>query len=63
MSQTGKPTSGSGPERPVQPDDKSNVVITPAGPVPRDKVHKVGPGETVRRNDDGSLEVVPKPKD
>jgi hypothetical protein len=61
MSQTGKTAGGS--ERPVQPDDRSNVVITPAGPTPREKVHPVGPGETVRRNKDGSLEIVPENKE
>lgn len=39
---------------------KHDVVITPAGPVPKDKVHPVHPGETVRRNPDGSYTVVPK---
>lgn len=51
---------GGGPSRPVQPDDKGGVVITPAGPVPEEKVHPVGPGEIVRRNKDGNLHVIPK---
>jgi hypothetical protein len=44
-------------EKPVE------TVITPAGPVPRDKVRKVKPGEVVIRNPDGSYSVVPKPED
>jgi hypothetical protein len=63
MSQTAKPPGDSGSDRPVQADDKNNVVITPAGPVPKDKVRRVGPGEMVRRNADGSHEVVPKNKE
>jgi hypothetical protein len=63
MSQTGETAGDSGSKRPVQPDDKSNVIITPAGPIPRDKVHPVGPGETVRRKKDGSLEIVPENKE
>jgi len=39
---------------------KDDVVITPAGPRPKDKVHPVGPGEAIRRNPDGSYIVVPK---
>ena len=40
-----------------KPDD---IVITPGGPRRRDRVHPVGPGETVRRNPDGTYTVVPK---
>jgi len=57
MTQTGQNEAGS--KQPTQPD-KENTVITPAGPVPKDKVHRVGPDEMVRRKADGSLEVVPK---
>jgi hypothetical protein len=41
-----------------QADEKDDLVITPAGPVRRDKVNPVGPGEAVRRNEDGSYTVV-----
>jgi hypothetical protein len=42
-------------------DEKNqDVVMTPAGPVPKDKVHPVKPGEVVRRNEDGTYTVVPK---
>lgn len=44
-----------------QPESKS--VITPAGPMPKDNVHPVGPDEEVLRKKDGSLEVVPKDTD
>ena len=33
-------------------------MITPAGPVTRDQVRPVKPGEAVRRNDDGTYTVV-----
>jgi len=36
------------------------MVVTPGGPRRRDQVHRVGPGETVRRNADGTYTVVPK---
>jgi hypothetical protein len=42
--------------------DQPDMVITPAGPVRKDKVHPVKPGEVVIRNPDGSYSVVPKPK-
>ena len=37
-----------------------DLVVTPGGLRPRDRVHPVGPGETVRRNDDGTYTIVPK---
>jgi hypothetical protein len=50
-----------------RPSDKRKVspveadtVITPAGPLPKDRVHEVGPDETVVRNTDGSYSVVRK---
>jgi hypothetical protein len=39
---------------------KDDLVITPGGPRRRDQVHHVGPGETVRQNEDGTYTVVPK---
>jgi len=41
-------------------DKKDDLVVTPGGPRPRDQTHHVGPGETIRRNDDGTFTVVPK---
>ena len=41
-------------------DKKDDLVVTPGGPRPRDRVHGVGPDETVRRNADGTYSVVPK---
>ena len=38
---------------------KDDLVITPEGPRPRKDVHHVRPGETVRRNDDGTYTVIP----
>ena len=37
----------------------NGLVVTPGGPRPRDKVHPVKPGETLRQNPDGSFTVVP----
>jgi len=45
--------------RPIPPSKDRDLVITPAGPMPRDKVQQVGPGETVRRNPDGSHTIAP----
>ena len=36
-----------------------NVVVTPGGPRPRDRVHRVEPGQAIRQNPDGSFTVVP----
>jgi hypothetical protein len=60
MSGKAKTDSDASMERPAPPDDKNNVVITPAGPVPREKVHPVGPNEIIRRNEDGTYTIVPK---
>ena len=38
-----------------------DTVNTPAGPVPKEQVHEVKPGETVRRNKDGTYTNVPRP--
>jgi hypothetical protein len=35
------------------------LVITPAGPVLRDNVRQIEPGETLVRNADGSYRIVP----
>jgi hypothetical protein len=54
--------SGSGSSDKDESENKpDDVVITPGGPRRRDQVHPVGPGETVRRNPDGTSTVVPKP--
>jgi len=39
---------------------KPDMVNTPAGPVPRERVHEVKPGEVLRRNKDGTYTKVPK---
>ncbi len=39
--------------------EESNLVITPGGPRAKDRVHPVQPGETVRRNEDGTYSVIP----
>lgn len=38
--------------------DDDEVVITPAGPLPRKDVHHVRPGEKVRINERGEAEIV-----
>jgi len=52
-------------KHPINPPKKGSrkeepVVITPAGPMPKSKVHPVGPGESIRRNPDGTYTVIPK---
>jgi hypothetical protein len=47
-------------EKSNSPGEDRDVVVTPAGPMPRDSVHPVRPDEAVRRNPDGSYNVVPK---
>lgn len=42
------------------PPAAEEMVITPAGPVPKKQVHEVKPGEAVRRNKNGSLTKVPR---
>jgi hypothetical protein len=45
-------------ERPAK-GKKDDLVITPEGPRPRNKVHHVRPGQAVRQNDDGTYTIVP----
>jgi len=40
-----------------------DLVITPAGPRRKSQVHPVKPGETIRRNPDGTYTTIPKKKD
>jgi len=47
---------------PPQGTPQTDVVITPAGPVPKNKVYEVKPGEAVRQNDDGTITIVPNSK-
>ena len=51
---------GTGKTKPGQPGG-SDTINTPAGPVPKEQVHEVEPGEAVRRNKDGTLTKVPRP--
>jgi hypothetical protein len=39
---------------------QENLVITPAGPVRKENVHRVAPNQAVRRNKDGTYTIVPK---
>lgn len=49
------------PEEKKEEDEKEQeIIITPAGPMPKDRVHHVGPDQVVRRNEDGTYSVVPK---
>jgi hypothetical protein len=50
-----KNTTDKKPDSTATPD----IVNTPAGPVPKKEVHEVKPGETVRRNKDGTFTSVP----
>jgi hypothetical protein len=47
-------------EKPIAPSEDRDLVITPAGPRPRDSVHPVRPNEAVRRDPNGTYTVVPK---
>jgi len=48
-------------ETPVPlPPDTPPTVLTPAGRVPADQVRHLHPGQTVRRNDDGTYTVIDK---
>jgi hypothetical protein len=61
MSRQAKTDCGEGAKKPTPPDDKGELVMTPAGPMPKEKVYPVGPNEIVRRNEDGTYSIVPKP--
>jgi hypothetical protein len=57
-------TNGRGEAENATPQkDKGDVVITPAGPIPKEKLREVGPDEVVRRNADGTHTVIPKSKE
>jgi hypothetical protein len=43
----------------VSASKKDDLVITPEGPRPRNKVHHVRPGEALRQNEDGTFTIVP----
>jgi hypothetical protein len=62
MPQLAKTDSGDSAKKPTPSDDKSDLVITPAGPLPKENVHPVGPNEVVRRNEDGTYTIVPNPE-
>ena len=47
-------------KKPPNPPDSPDMVNTPAGPVPKEQVHEVKPGETVRQNKDGTVTKVPR---
>lgn len=44
-------------ERKLQGND--NTTLTPAGPLPSDKVHEVKAGKKVHRNADGTYTIIP----
>jgi hypothetical protein len=46
-------------KKPSSPSEDRDLVITPAGPRPRDSVHAIRPNEVVRRNPDGTYTVAP----
>ncbi len=45
---------------PKNPSEKEEMEITPGGPRPKDQVHEVGAGKTLRPQSDGSYAVVPE---
>ena len=56
-----KTDCGGSTDKPTPPDNKRDLVITPAGPIPKEEVHLVKPGEIVRRNEDGTYTIIPNP--
>jgi hypothetical protein len=42
------------------PPTREDLVITPAGPVRKENVHRVAPNQAVHRNKDGTYTIVPK---
>ena len=50
-------------KKPNSPNEDHHLVITPAGPRPRDRVHAVRPAEAVSRNPDGTYTVAPTSPD
>jgi hypothetical protein len=55
----------SGDKKPATDKKESpgpDMVNTPGGPVPKEQVHEVKPGEVVRRKKDGTLTSDPKSK-
>ncbi len=60
-----EPDESKTPDERKEPEEKEKeqeqeIVITPAGPMPKNRVHHVGPGQVVRRNEDGTYSVVPR---
>lgn len=45
--------------RPTEIHEKKESGITPGGPRPKNQVHAVNPGQTIRRNEDGTYTIVP----
>jgi len=39
------------------------TVVTPAGRLPKDQVMHVGPGQSIRRNPDGTYTIIKNPPD
>jgi hypothetical protein len=60
MPRQDRPIDSQAVDRPHKPSCKEGVVITPAGPVCKEKVHRVGPNDAVRRNPDGTYTIVPR---
>lgn len=58
MPRRAKTDRGGDDDKATPPDDKRDLVITPAGPIPKENVHPVGPNEIVRRNADGTYTIV-----
>jgi hypothetical protein len=43
---------------PTEIHEKKESVVTPGGARPKKQVHPVKPGETIRRNEDGTYTIV-----
>ena len=53
------PTLGEVEEKPEEGMPGDDFVITPAGLVRKENVHRVLPNQTVRRNEDGTYTIIP----
>jgi hypothetical protein len=58
------PAGGSAPadKHSEKPEEGSDLVRTPAGPMRKGNVHEVGPNDEVRRQENGTYVVVPRRK-
>jgi hypothetical protein len=47
-------------DKPKGSKEETDLVVAPGGPRPKEQVHGVGPGQSVRRNEEGTYTVIPE---